>query len=183
MLDLVREDLRRKALWYGLQPTTRALLRMALSDGSATQLCYRAMRWCEERGLRSGGLFFYRLNATLGKAVIGRGARIGPGFVILHGMGIVINSSVRAGRNLVLEHDVTIGAEKGRSPVLGDDVFVGAGARILGAVRVGSRVKIGANAVVIKDVPDGATAVGVPARVVRRDGERKWVESEGEVSG
>jgi serine O-acetyltransferase len=62
---------------------------------------------------------------------------------------------------------VTIGAERGLAPVLGDDVFVGAGARVLGGVRVGCRVRIGANAVVVADVPDGATVVGVPARVVK----------------
>jgi serine O-acetyltransferase len=82
----------------------------------------------------------------------------------------VVNTSVRGGANVVLEGGVTIGAEKDRSPVLGDNVFLGAGARIIGGVRVGSGARIGANAVVVKDVPDGATAVGVPARVVRTRG-------------
>jgi serine O-acetyltransferase len=67
---------------------------------------------------------------------------------------------------VVFEHQVTIGSEKGLAPVLGDDVFVGAGAKIIGGVRVGRGTRIGANAVVISDVPDGATAVGVPARMV-----------------
>jgi serine O-acetyltransferase len=104
--------------------------------------------------------------------VIGRGADFGPGFVILHSFGVVINSQVRGGRNVVIEHGVTIGAEKDTSPVLGDDVFIGAGAKIIGGVRIGSRVKIGANAVVTKDVPDDATVVGVPARVVKLRGEK-----------
>jgi serine O-acetyltransferase len=67
---------------------------------------------------------------------------------------------------VVIEHQVTIGAEKGQSPVLGDNVFIGAGAKIIGAVRIGSDVKVGANAVVLDDVPTGATVVGIPARVV-----------------
>ena len=92
--------------------------------------------------------------------------------MILHTFAIVINSSVRAGKNLVLEHGVTIGAEKNQCPMLGDNVFIGAGAKVIGAVRIGNDVKIGANAVVTKDLPDGATAVGIPARVIKIYGER-----------
>lgn len=155
------QDLRRKAEWYGCPPTPRSVLRMIFSDGSSAQILYRAMRWCQTRGLKLPALLLYRLNAAWSHAVIGRGAELGPGLVILHSFGIVINSEVRAGRNLTLEHGVTIGAEKNRSPLLGDDVFVGAGAVIIGGIRVGNRVKIGANAVVTRDIPDGATAVGV----------------------
>jgi serine O-acetyltransferase len=79
----------------------------------------------------------------------------------------VINTAVRGGHHVLVEHQVTIGAEKGASPVLGDHVFLGAGARVIGGVRIGSQALIGANAVVLDDVPDGATAVGVPARVVK----------------
>ena len=172
MLSILMEDLRRKADWYELPSGRRALLRMCLSDGSTAQILYRLMRYCQTGRLRPVAMVVYRLNAALGHAVIGRGAEFGPGLVILHSYGIVINSEVRAGRNLVLEHGVTIGAEKGRSPVLGDNVFIGAGAKIIGAVRIGSDVKIGANAVVTRDLPDGATAVGVPARVIKIYGQR-----------
>jgi serine O-acetyltransferase len=79
---------------------------------------------------------------------------------------VVINTSVRGGKNVVIEHQVTIGAEKGQSPEVGDNVFIGAGARIIGAVHVGKGAKVGANAVVVDDVPAGATVVGIPARVV-----------------
>lgn len=171
MLRLILADLSRKAEWYELKPTPRALLRMWFSDGSTAQILYRMVQFCQRHHLKPLALVLYRLNAALGHAVIGRGAEIGPGFVLLHSMGVVINSSVRAGRNLVLEHGVTIGAEKNQSPVLGDNVFVGAGAKIIGAVRIGSDVKIGANAVVTRDLPDGATAVGIPARVVRLYGQ------------
>jgi serine O-acetyltransferase len=87
--------------------------------------------------------------------------------VLIHSTGIVINGRVRGGEHVYLEHQVTIGAEGRESPVLGDRVFVGAGAKIVGAVQIGSDARIGANAVVIDDVPAGATAAGVPARVVR----------------
>jgi serine O-acetyltransferase len=145
---------------------------MCVSDGSSAQIVYRAMRWCELARLKPLSLFLYRFNAHLSHCLIGRGAEFGPGFVMVHSFGVVINTTVCAGRNLVIEHGVTIGAEKDRSPVLGDNVFVGAGAKVLGGVRVGSDVKIGANAVVTRDLPDGATAVGIPAQVVRLYGER-----------
>jgi serine O-acetyltransferase len=168
MFQTFIQDLRRKAEWY----ESDSLLRALLSDGSSSMALYRAMRCCQRLRLEPLAMVLYRLNALIGHAVIGRGAEFGPGFVILHSIGVVINSQVRAGRNVVIEHGVTIGAEKGQSPVLGDDIFIGAGAKIIGRVRIGSRVKIGANAVVTKDVPDGATVVGIPARIVRLNGRR-----------
>jgi serine O-acetyltransferase len=167
MFETFLQDLRKKADWY----ESDSLLRALLSDGTSAMALYRAMRFCQRSRLGPLAAILYRLNACIGHAVIGRGAEFGPGFVILHSIGIVINSSVRAGRNVVVEHGVTIGAEKGQSPTLGDEVFIGAGAKIIGPVRIGSRVKIGANAVVTKDVPDGATVVGVPARIVRLNGQ------------
>jgi serine O-acetyltransferase len=161
-------DLRKKAEWYESTSLARALL----SDGTSAMILYRAMRFCQRLRLSPLAAILYRVNAGIGHAVIGRGADFGPGFVILHSFGVVINSQVRGGRNVVIEHGVTIGAEKGQSPILGDDVFIGAGAKVIGAVRIGSRAKVGANAVVTKDVPEGATVVGIPARVVRLNGER-----------
>ena len=99
--------------------------------------------------------------------MIGRRADLGPGLVILHSVGLVVNTAVRGGENVIVEGCVTIGAEKGRSPTLGDHVFIGSGARVLGAVSVGNGARIGANAVVLADLPDGATAVGIPAKVVK----------------
>jgi serine O-acetyltransferase len=145
---------------------------MCLSDGSTAQILYRAMRFCQTHRLKLLAAVLYRLNAYVSHALIGRDAEFGPGLVILHTFGIVINSSVRAGRNLTLEHGVTIGAEKSLCPVLGDNVFIGAGAKVIGPVRIGNDVKIGANAVVTRDLPDGATAVGIPARVIKIYGER-----------
>ncbi len=172
MFQTILQDLRAKARWYEYDPGAKSILRMLLSDGTTAQLLYRAMRFCQKNRLKPISYMFYRLNAACGHAVIGRGADIGPGLVILHSFGIVINTQVTAGKNLVLEHSVTIGAEKKLSPVLGDNVFIGAGAKIIGAVHIGSDVKIGANAVVIRDIPDGATVIGIPGRVVRIYGEK-----------
>lgn len=167
MFSTLRADLRHKAHVYELQPTRANLLRMLVNDGSAAQILYRAMRFCQTHHLRPLAAFFYRLNACLTHATIGRNADLAPGFVIVHSVGVVINTNVRAGRNLVVNHNVTLGAERNKTPVLGDNVYIGAGAKVIGGVRIGSDVRIGANAVVIKDVPDGATVVGIPAQIVR----------------
>jgi len=170
MFDLLAADLRKKAEVYGLPDTPRTRLRMLFNDGSLAQLLFRSMSFCQRHRLKLVAAVLYRLNGFLTSATIGRNADLGPGFVIVHSVGVVINSSVRAGRNLVVYHGVTIGAAHDQVPLLGDDVYVGAGAKIIGGIRVGSNVRIGANAVVTKDVPDGATVIGIPARIVRLNG-------------
>lgn len=129
--------------------------------------------------------FLYKKNAFLWTALmnflfpgqtditIHSKAEIGEGLLIYHGNGIVIGASVRAGKCLTLEHQVTLGNrimsdKEGamESPLLGDHVFIGCGAKVLGGVKVGDHARIGANAVVLQNVPDHATAVGVPARVL-----------------
>jgi len=130
-------------------------------------ILYRLMQLCRRWRLAPLEMLFNQLNAICCRCIIGRGAEFGPGFVLIHSDGVVINGSTRGGKDVFLEHQVTIGAERRESPVLGDDVFVGAGAKIIGAVRIGSGARVGANAVVIHDVPERATVVGIPARVVR----------------
>lgn len=111
-------------------------------------------------------MLFNKLLVVFGQCIIGRGADFGDAFVLIHAQGVVINSAVRGGNHVYIEHQVTIGAERGESPRLGDRVFIGAGAKVVGAVRVGNNTKVGANAVVTKDVPDGCTAVGIPAKPI-----------------
>jgi serine O-acetyltransferase len=101
------------------------------------------------------------------------GAIIGPGIFIDHGMGTVIGETAELGAGVTLFQQVTLGGRGGkeagkRHPTLGDGVMVGAGAKILGPILIGDRARIGANAVVLADVPADATAVGIPARVIRR---------------
>lgn len=102
------------------------------------------------------------------------GAKIDEGLFIDHGAGIVIGETTVIGKNCVIYQGVTLGGtgkETGkRHPTLGDNVMVGSGARVLGPVNIGNNVKIAAGAVVLHDIPDNCTAVGVPARVVKRDG-------------
>jgi serine O-acetyltransferase len=100
---------------------------------------------------------------------IHREARIGDGLHLVHGWNVRIHPSVVIGDRCGIMHDVTIGTNMEREGVatIGDDVFIGAGAKILGKVTIGDRAIIGANSLVIADVPAGATAIGVPARVMR----------------
>lgn len=100
------------------------------------------------------------------------GATIGKGLFIDHGMGVVIGETAIIGDDVIIYHGVTLGGtgkEKGkRHPTVGDNVIIGAGAKILGPIVIGRDAKVGSNAVVISDVPDGATAVGGPARTIIR---------------
>lgn len=100
------------------------------------------------------------------------GAKIGPGFFIDHGMGVVIGETAEVGEDCLLYQGVTLGGtgkEKGkRHPTLGNNVVVGAGAKILGAIRIGDYAKIGANAVVLDPVPDYSIVVGVPGKIIKK---------------
>jgi len=113
--------------------------------------------------------FLFRTVETLIGISLPKSCVIGKGLRIWHFGGIFVNGSVVMGENCTLRQGVTIGNrhEGGASPVLGNNVELGAYAQILGHVRVGNYCRIGAMAVVLTDVPDGATAVGQPARIVK----------------
>jgi len=121
-----------------------------------------------------------RLTSHIGRSLTGieihPGATIGEGFFIDHGMGVVIGETAEVGKNVTLYHGVTLGGtswNKGkRHPTLEDDVVVGAGAKILGPIRIGARTRVGANAVVVKEVPPDSVVVGIPGRITHRRGER-----------
>ncbi|BCX79523.1 serine O-acetyltransferase [Campylobacter sp. 19-13652] len=104
------------------------------------------------------------------------GAKIGKRFFIDHGMGVVIGETAEIGDDVMMYHGVTLGGtgkERGkRHPTIKDGVVIATGAKVLGAIVVGKDARIGANSVVLADVPDGATVVGVPAKVVRVNGKK-----------
>jgi serine O-acetyltransferase len=168
LVQTIREDIAAKAEWNYGERGSKAKLRALVSDGTAAVILYRLMQASRRAGLGPAEMLFNKLNTVLGQCIIGRGAEFGPGLVLIHSQGVVINGAVKAGRNLRIEHQVTIGAEKGQSPRLGDDVFIGCGAKIVGPVTIGDGARVGANAVVVHDVSPQTTVVGIPAKAVER---------------
>jgi len=167
---MIRDDFRVKSECYYNQSDAKHILRVLISDGSSAMILYRIAGFFRTIGIGVIGWIFLEINKALNGCVIGRNAEFDKGFVIMHSHGVVINGGVKGGKNIVIEGGVVIGAAHNGLPVkvptLGNNVFIGAGAKILGDIKIGNNVKVGANAVVVKDVPDGATVVGVPAREI-----------------
>jgi serine O-acetyltransferase len=139
---------------------------------------YRFGRWTSELppGLRLVGDKIYGgllsvIEMTSG-IIIYRETQIGEAIHLVHGWNIKIHPKTVIGDRVGIMHDVTLGAtpDDSGAPTIGNDVFIGAGAKVLGAVRIGDRVRIAANSLVISDVPADATAIGVPAKILRYTG-------------
>jgi len=122
---------------------------------------------------KPGGRLVARLLSQLARALTGveihPGAQLGRRFFIDHGMGVVIGETAEVGDDVLMYHGVTLGGRSmehvKRHPTVGNNVTIGAGARVLGPVHIGDRVQIGANSVVVKDIPAGAVATGIPATI------------------
>ena len=138
----------------------------------------RAARWCRFGTRQLTVLALHRYAIRFG-IDISRDARIGSGFYIGHFGGIVVNEEVIIGDNCNLSHGVTLGrvnrGDKAGCPTLGNNVYIGPGAIIIGRIHVGDRAAIGANAVVLEDVPSGVAVGGVPARVISTGGSEGYV--------
>jgi len=156
-------------------PAARSRLEVVLCyPGFQALLFYRLAHWLWARGWYLAGRFVSHLGRFATGIEIHPGARIGKRLFIDHGMGVVIGETAEIGDDCTLYQDVTLGGtslERGqkRHPTLGNNVIVSAGAQVLGPFRVGNGARIGAQAVVLKEVPDGATMVGIPARPVGRE--------------
>lgn len=167
---LVREDIRTAK---DRDPACPSALMIALSYQGVHAVWYHRVA---HRLWRAGRRNLARLLSQLARRRTGieihPGAQIGRRLFIDHGMGVVIGETSVVGTDVLMFHGVTLGgttmSHGKRHPTIGDRVVIGAGAKILGPVYVGSDSRIGANAVVVKDVPIGATAVGVPAIVRER---------------
>jgi serine O-acetyltransferase len=131
---------------------------------------YRVAHWCWTHGLKYLGRLISFISRWFTGIEIHPGATIGTGFFIDHGMGVVIGETAEIGNNVTLYHGVTLGGtswSKGkRHPTLKDGVVIGAGAKVLGPIEIGENGRVGSNAVVTKSVPAGATAVGIPGRII-----------------
>ena len=158
-------------------PAARSKLEIfLLYPGVHALIFHRVSHWL----YRHKCFFLARLNSQLARHLTGieihPGAHIGRRLVIDHGMGIVIGETTEIGDDCLIYHGVTLGGtgkDQGkRHPTLGNNVMVSAGAKVLGPFKVGDGARIAANAVVLTEIPPEATAVGVPARVVRIAGEK-----------
>ncbi len=136
---------------------------------------------------QAGFVTLGRLISHLGRFLTGieihPGARLGRRFVIDHGMGVVIGETAEIGDDVYIYHQVTLGgtstSQGKRHPTIGNNVIIGAGAKVLGAINVGEGARIGANAVVVAPVPAGTTVVGIPARPVDRGGRKPRFDAYG----
>ena len=147
----------------------RKVLHTVTAPGFQAVCSYRLTRWLMRAHIPFLGVMIQRLTEVWTGVSIPPEAVIGPGLLILHFGGIVINNNVEIGGDCTLHHGVTIGNKVpgGRSPRLGHRVMAGVGAAILGDITVGDGAQIGANAVVVQSVPPGGVAVGIPAKTVR----------------
>ena len=149
-----------------LCPCFKALLFYKIAHFFYKRKHFFISRFLSERAKRKTGIEIHP------------GAIIGDGLFIDHGTGVVIGETAIIGNNVTMFHGVTLGgsgtpsSKKKRHPTVGNNVFIGCGAKLLGDITIGDNVKIGANAVVLKDVPSNVTVVGVPTKVVKVDGKR-----------
>ncbi len=153
-------------------PAARSRLEsLLLYPGVHAVIWHRIAHRLWNAGAKSPARFISWFARFLTNIDIHPGAKIGRRFFIDHGAGVVIGETAEVGDDVTLYHGVTLGGtswRKGkRHPTLGNGVLAGAGAKILGPVTVGTGARIGANSVVIEDVPEGATVVGIPGRIVR----------------
>ena len=122
--------------------------------------------------------YLYRKSIKFG-IQIPTGVKIGKGFYIGHWGGIVVNTNVIIGDNCNISHNVTLGgAQRGKrkgTPIIGHHVYIGPGAKLIGKIHIGNNVAIGANAVVLSDIPDNSVVVGIPARVVSDHGSSGYI--------
>jgi len=156
---------------FDRDPAARSRLEVILCyPGVHALLYHRLAHWLWKRNIKLLARFISAMSRFLTGIEIHPAATIGEKFFIDHGMGVVIGETATIGQNVTMYHGVTLGGTSLRQgirhPQVGDNVIIGAGAQLLGPIYVGSDARIGSNAVVVKDVPTGATMVGIPARPV-----------------
>lgn len=168
MFKNIREDI---ASVFDRDPAARTTFEvLTCYPGLHARIFHRIANTLWHAGLKWPARFISHFARWFTGIEIHPGASIGRRFFIDHGMGVVIGETAEIGDDVTLYHGVTLGGtswkEGKRHPSLGNGVVVGAGAKVLGPIHVGDGAKIGSNAVVVKDVPAGATAAGIPARIL-----------------
>lgn len=174
MLDSIRRDIR---VVLERDPAARSTLEVLVCYPGVHALAFhRLAHWFWQARWSTLARFTSHLGRFLTGIEIHPAARLGRGLFIDHGMGVVIGETAEVGENVTLLQGVTLGGtslkREKRHPTLGDNVVVGAGAAILGAITIGENSRIGAGSVVVRDVPANAVVVGVPGKVTYKDGQR-----------
>lgn len=174
MLKDIRQDLQAV---FDRDPAATSRLEVIFTyAGFHALLIFRIAHWLKVHSVPFVPRALSQLARWLTGIEIHPSAKIGTGFFIDHGMGVVIGETAEVGDYVTLFQGVTLGGtgkERGkRHPTVGNHVVVGAGAKILGGITIGDNVKIGANSVVLKNVAANSTVIGVPARVIKTQGER-----------
>ena len=180
MFRRLRNDVR---VVFERDPAAKNVLEVLLCyPGLHAIWAHRVAHWFYRHHMNVAARLISQISRHFTGVEIHPGAVIGEGLFIDHGMGVVIGETAEIGRNVTLYQDVTLGGtgkEKGkRHPTIEDDVIIATGAKVLGSFRVGCGAKVGAGAVVLREVPPNSTVVGVPGRVVVQDGVRVGVDLE-----
>ena len=178
MFSYLREDIHSV---FARDPAARTSWEvLTCYPGIHAMICYRLAHWFWEQQFRWLGRFISHFGRFVTGIEIHPGATIGRRFFIDHGMGVVIGETAVVGDDVTLYHGVTLGGtswnEGRRHPTLENGVVIGAGAKVLGPITVGAHSKVGSNAVVVKNVPPGTTAVGNPARIINGEQAQKREE-------
>ena len=165
------------AAYKARDPAARSTAEiLLLYPGVRALRSHRRAHWCYMHGYKLLARWISQASRRRTGIEIHPGAKIGKRLVIDHGMGIVIGETAEIGDDCLIFHGVTLGGtgkETGkRHPTIGNNVLIGTGAKVLGPITVGSNSRIASNSVVLKDIPENSTAVGIPARVVRLAGEK-----------
>ncbi|CAM3145090.1 serine O-acetyltransferase [Mycobacterium colombiense] len=170
MLETIRRDIRAARERDPAVPTTLQVI--FAYPGVHAIWGHRINHWLWQRGARLVARITAEITRMLTGVEIHPGAVLGPGLFIDHATGVVIGETAEVGEDVTLYHGVTLGGsgrDTGkRHPTIGDRVTIGAGAKILGAIKIGDDSRIGANAVVVKEVPSCSVVVGVPGQVISR---------------
>jgi serine O-acetyltransferase len=172
MLTAIRQDIRVAKERDPAVPTTLQVI--FAYPGVHAIWGHRISHWLWNRGARVAARVFAELTRILTGVEIHPGAVLGAGLFIDHATGVVIGETAEVGDDVTIFHGVTLGGtgtDTGkRHPTIGDRVIVGAGAKILGPIKIGDDSRIGANAVVVKEVPSSSVVVGVPGQIISRAG-------------
>jgi len=158
-------------------PAARSTMEiLLLYPGVRAIINHRRAHWCYQHNLMFLARFISQRSRRKTGIEIHPGATIGRRLVIDHGMGIVIGETAEIGDDCLIYHGVTLGGtgkDVGkRHPTIGNNVLIGTGAKVLGPIKVGSGSRIAANSVVLSEIPENSTAVGIPAKVVRKGGQK-----------